>query len=100
MFAQFGLPKVMVTDNGTCFTSSEVAEFAKRNKIRHVRISPYHASSNGLAERAVQTLKSGMKKQLSSTIQTILSHFLFHYRLTPHTTTSVPPAELLLKQRP
>ena len=77
----------MVTDNATCFTNSEFAEFAERNKIRHVRISPYHPSSNGLAERAVQTLKSGMKKQLSGNIQAKLSRFLFHYRLSPHTTT-------------
>ena len=54
MFARFGLPKVMVTDNGSCFTSSDFAEFARRNQIRHLRTAPYHPSSNGLAERAVQ----------------------------------------------
>ena len=100
MFARFGLPKVLVSDNGTCFTSGEFAQFTERNKIRHVKIAPYHPSSNGLAERAVQTFKLGMKKQLTGTIQTKLSRFLFHYRLTPHTVTGVAPAELLLKQRP
>ena len=64
MFARFGLPEVVVTDNGTCFTSSDYAEFARWNQIRHVRIAPYHPSSNGLAERAVQTFKLGMKKQM------------------------------------
>ena len=82
MLARFGLPKVMVTDNGTCFTSSEFAEFTRRNHIRHFKTAPYHPSSNGLAERAVQTLKKGMKKQITGTIQTRLSRFLFHYRLT------------------
>ena len=100
MFAQFGFPKVMVIDNSMCSTNSGFAEFAECNKIPHVQINPYHPSSNGLVERAVQTLKSGMKKQLSGTIQTKLSHILFHYRLTHHTTTGVAPAELLLKQRP
>ena len=100
MFARFGLPKVIVSDNGTCFTSSEFAEFTERNQIRHVKIAPYHPSSNGLAERAVQTCKMGMKKQLTGTVQTKLPRFLFHYRLTPHTTTGVAPAELLLKRRP
>ena len=100
IFARFGLPEVMVTDNGTCFTSSEFQEFAQCNNIRHVRIAPYHPSSNGLAERAVQTFKLGIKKQLTGTLQTKLSRFLFHYRLTPNTTTGVAPAELLLTRRP
>ena len=100
IFARFGLPEVMVTDNRTCFTSSEFQEFAQCNSIRHVRIAPYHPSSNGLAERAVQTFKLGLRKQLTGTLQTKLSRFLFHYRLTPNATTGVAPAELLLTRRP
>ena len=100
MFARFGLPKVIVTDNGSCFTSSEFTEFLRQNHIRHFKTAPYHPSSNGLAERAVQTFKIGMKKQLTGTIQTKLSRFLFHYRLSTHATTGVAPAELILKQRP
>ena len=99
-FARFGLPEVVVTDNGTCFTSSEFQEFTQRNNIRHVRTAPYHPSSNGLAERAVQTFKLGMKKQSTGSLQTKLSRFLFHYRLTPNTTTGIAPAELLLNRRP
>ena len=100
MFARFGLPKVIVTDNGTCFTSSEFTEFLRQNHIRHFKTAPYHPSSNGLAERTVQTFKIGMKKQLTGTIQTKVSHFLFHYRVSTHATTGVAPAELFLKQRP
>ena len=93
-------PEVVVTDNGTCFTSSEFQEFTQRNNIRHVWTAPYHPSSNGLAERAVQTFKLGMKKQSTGSLQTKLSCFLFHYRLTPNTTTGIAPAELLLNRRP
>ena len=96
IFTRFGLPEVMFTDNGTCFTSSGFLEFAQRNNIRHVCIAPYHPSSNGLAERAAQTFKLGNRKQLTGTLQTKLSHLLFQYRLTPNATTSVAPVELLL----
>ena len=61
MFAIHGLPEMLVSDNGSCFTSAEFQQFT-RNGIRHVKVAPYHPASNGLAERAVQTFKEGMKK--------------------------------------
>ena len=57
MFARFGLPKLLVTDNRTFFTSSDFSEFTSRNRIKHLCIAPYYPSSNGQAERAVQTFK-------------------------------------------
>ena len=35
-----------------------------------------------------------------SSLQTKLSRFLFHYRITSNATTSIAPAELLLSQKP
>ena len=69
-FATFGIPEILVTDNGSNFTSSEFAAFLKSNGIRHIKTAPYHPASNGLAERAVQTFKSAMKKLTSGTIET------------------------------
>ena len=97
LFATHGIPEVLVTDNGTPFTSTEFSEFTKRNGIRHVRVSPYHPSSNGLAERAVKTFKEGMKKAGNKgSIECRMARLLFQYRITPHSTTGVSPAELLL----
>ena len=56
MFATHGLPEMLVTDNASYFTSQEFQDFAKLNGIRHVTSAPYHPASNGLAERAVQTV--------------------------------------------
>ena len=94
-FATLGIPEMLVTDNGTAFTSTEFAQFAKQNGIRHVTTSPYHPASNGLAERAVKTFKEGMKKLSSGSLETRISRFLFKYRSTPQATTGVSPAELM-----
>ena len=99
IFAGQGLPELLVTDNGTPFTSAESAEFYAANGIRHVTSAPYHPATNGLAERAVQTVKEYLKKPSSETLQSRLSRFLFRYRITPHTTTGVSPAELLMGRR-
>ena len=65
LFATHGLPEMVVLDNGSAFTSAEFQTFVKRNGIRHVRSAPYHPSSNGQAERVVQTFKEAILKTTS-----------------------------------
>ena len=81
-FASFGIPEILVTDNGSNFTSSEFEEFLNSNGICHVKTALYHLASNGLAKRAVQTFKSGMKKLTDGTLETQVARFLFNYRIT------------------
>ena len=100
IFSVHGLPEVVVIDNGTVFTSAEFEEYLKLNGIRHIRTAPYHPASNGQAERAVKIFKQHIKTNSGSTTPAELERFLFRYRLTPHTTTGVSPAELLFGRRP
>ena len=76
LFARFGLPETIVTDNGPGFVSSEFEEFLRRNGIKHTTSAPYHPASNGLAERAVQIVKKGLKKERSETMLTRLAKVL------------------------
>ena len=62
-------------------------------------VAPYHPSSNGLAERAVKTVKEGIKKMAEGSLLDKLSRFLFHYRVTPQSTTGKAPAELMMGGR-
>ena len=62
VFATHGLPRVIVTDNGSSITSDEFTTFVRKNGIKHVTSAPYRPSTNGQAERAVQTLKRGLKR--------------------------------------
>ena len=65
-----------------------------------LRPAPYHPASNGLAERAVQIVKKGLKKTALGSIQARLATTLMSYRLTPQSTTGISPAELLLGRQP
>ena len=62
VFVTHSLSEVLVSVNGTAFTSTEFQTFVKRNGFRHVKTPPYHPASNGLAECAVQTVKEALKK--------------------------------------
>ena len=99
-FSNFGLPDEIVSDNGPQFTAQQFQEFCKCNGIKHSRIPPYHPASNGAAERAVQVVKSAMKKMTSPTsLPRKLAEFLLIYRSTPHAATGLRPDELFLRRR-
>jgi transposase InsO family protein len=99
LFTTHGLPDTIVSDNGTAFTSEEFQEFLRHNGIRHVKSAPFHPSTNGLAENAVNSFKRAVKKETGETLETKLQRYLFMQRITPHCTTGVPPCELLMKRR-
>ena len=86
LFAAYGLPDQIVSDNGPQFVSEEFRTFTLENGIRHIRCAPYHPASNGLIERFVRTMKEALKvskhDQLDFTHR--LQNFLFTYRTTPH----------------
>ena len=58
----------------------------------------YKPSSNGLAERMVQTFKRALSTS-NEHVSVFLDKFLFKYRITPHSSTGVSPAELMFKRR-
>ena len=62
LIAVHGLPELVISDNGPAFVSEEFEMFMKQHGIRHRKTAPYHPSSNGLAERAVQSFKQALKK--------------------------------------
>ena len=61
IFAQWEVPLQMVMDNGPQIILAGFEIFLASNNIKHVRFSPYHPATNGLAERFVQTLKHALR---------------------------------------
>uniref|UniRef100_A0A1X7TPJ2 Reverse transcriptase n=1 Tax=Amphimedon queenslandica TaxID=400682 RepID=A0A1X7TPJ2_AMPQE len=97
LFAQFGLPDTIVSDNGPSLVSQEFKSYLTQYGIRHITCtsSPYHPASNGLAERAVQLVKNGLKKDADGTLSERLACILLNYRVIPHGTTGISPSELM-----
>ncbi|XP_018400329.1 PREDICTED: uncharacterized protein K02A2.6-like [Cyphomyrmex costatus] len=50
IFARFGLPKVIVSDNGPTFTSQRFRQFLQAYGITHKTSAPFHPASNGQGE--------------------------------------------------
>ena len=98
LFASYGLPVQLVSDNGPQFSSDEFASFLKSNGVKHITSAPYHPSSNGLTERFVKTFKKAMRNpdHPSASFDQQLMSFLLSYRTTPHATTGETPASLFL----
>ena len=78
-FSQHGIPELLVTDNGSQFTSEAFVYFTKQNGIKHVRSAPYHPASNGLAERFVQSLKGNSRSNVPKKILTPSEFFQTWY---------------------
>ena len=96
IFATYGLPRQLVSDNGPQFVSAEFSQFLKENGVKHIRCAPYHPASNGLAERFVQSCKKAVNagERRGTPLQQSLAEFLLTYRVTPHATTNEAPCTL------
>ena len=57
VFAIFGFPLVMISDNGPSFCSDLQRSMAKFFGFRHIPILPYNANANGVAEASVKRVK-------------------------------------------
>ena len=87
-----------VSDNGPQFRSEEFAHFLKMNGVKHIRVAPYRAASNRLAERMIQSFKYQMKASKGGklSIQQRIANFLLAYRSTTHSSTGRTSAGLFL----
>nr|XP_054929250.1 uncharacterized protein LOC126535703 [Dermacentor andersoni] len=81
IFARYGIPVEVCSDNGPQFASHEFATFASRYDFKHGTSSPGFPQSNGLAEKGVQIVKRIMKKTQENHDDFWLG--LLSYRSTP-----------------
>lgn len=96
-FSRYGVPDVVVSDNGGQFDSDEFREFARDWEFEHVTTSPYHSQSNGKVESAVKIAKKVMKKAKRSG-QDVWKAIL-DWRNTPTENMASSPAQRLMSRR-
>jgi transposase InsO family protein len=101
--SRHGLPEILVSDNGTQFTSNEFARFTEINGITHYFSAPYNPMSNGQAERFVDTFKRTFRKLKGEGVvdKEIIETFLITYRNTPNDSldNGKSPAEAFLGRK-
>ena len=100
-FTRWGMPEEIITDNGRQFVSHEFDKFLQQHGIRHCRTALYHPQSNGAVERFNRVVKDCLKTARASETppRDALRAMLAAYRATPHATTGLSPAELMLGRK-
>ena len=59
---RFGMPKTIITDNGTIFTSDRLKEYTSKLNIRLEQSTPYYPQVNGQAEASNKVLIGILEK--------------------------------------
>ena len=93
-FARFGIPKSLVSDNGSVFVPKEFEQFLTSLGIVHIRNSNYHPQSNGTIERLHSTHKSRLKRlrvDNDTSISLLLNKVPYDICSTPHSVTGETP---------
>ena len=93
VFAELGVPNVIVSDGGPQYTSAEIKDFIMQWQIEHRVSSPRNPQSNGMAERSAQTMKASLIKTMEEGEDVDLA--LLTYKTTPLSHRLPLPAELL-----
>lgn len=103
-FEHYGIPMKMRSDNGPPMNSENWLKHYESMGIIVEFSTPAHPQGNGLVERQMQTLKTNMavawmsNKAIKWSDQIKKAEKI--YNATPHKTTSISPAQMMLNRKP
>ena len=101
VFARYGNPEELVSDNGPQFTSYEFEQFLSSRNIRHIRTCVYTPQQNGLVEVFNRYIKYGVEAFTSDHTgwDQGMNELLAQFRATAPTPNSKSPAELMFGRK-
>lgn len=97
LLLRFGIPKIIISDNGTNFIADTMKEVTKLLKIKKLLTTPYHPQSNQV-ERFHRSLSSYLKAYVQNEDADwarYLDFAIFTYNNTYNSTTGFAPNELV-----
>lgn len=99
----FGIPKVILTDQGTNFTADLFKKTCDHLKIKQLWSSAYHPQTQGALERSHSTLKEYLKSFVNED-QNNWPRYVYTailtYNTNVHCTTNYTPYELVFGHKP
>ena len=89
----------LLSDNGPCYLSKQLAAFMEDREMKHVRGAPYHSMTQGKIERYHRTMKNVVKLQhyyFPWELEQEISRFVDHYnhRRYHEALNNVTPADV------
>ena len=102
IISRVGIPKEILTDQGTSFMSQTLRKLYELLGIRSIRTSGYHTQTDGLVEHFNRTLKSMIRKFVHDDRRNLdkwLVLLLFAVWEVPQASTGFSPFELLFDRK-
>ncbi|CAL9030031.1 unnamed protein product, partial [Prunus brigantina] len=100
ILCRFGLPRILVTDNGRQFDNARFLEFCSNFSIALRFSSPAHPRANGQVEAVNKIIKRTLKKKLGDKKgdwAELLPEVLWAYRTTHRSSTGETPFSLTFR---
>ncbi|KAM2957000.1 hypothetical protein FF2_024063 [Malus domestica] len=94
---RFGVPEMIITDNGTIFTAERFKEYTANLKIRLEQSTPYYPQANEQAETSNKVLIGILEKIIKERPgmwHLKLNEALWAYRTSPRSATATTPYAL------
>ena len=96
IFSKFGIPKVVISDNGPEFKGEAYQKLSKTWDFQHLTSSPTYPESNVQVERTIQLVKKTLTKAFCNNEDPYLA--LLSLRVNPDPYNNTAPATLFLNR--
>ena len=100
---KFGIPQIILTDQGSNFLSDLFANVCELLRIKRVKTTAYHPQTNGALERTHRVLVEYLRCHIledQTDWDKWIPYATFVFNTTPHSSTGFTPHELLFDRKP